>query len=187
MKKIIIIFIIALLLPALAACTGGESRSDTAPPPPAGEAPVTSPETEEAPEPEPVASPPSVDAEEATISVDYATDELLGQFEIVIHNHTDEEYYERVVFSTSAGVKGFRFIEVDFREEDGEIVFFESGVLYSIDELLPEMAFVVPVEFFGSIPSRGIAYTDGNSAAKYFCVAQSGEDGSLFLVEFFGD
>jgi len=96
----------------------------------------------------------------------------------------DEEGYQRIVFTTSAVVTDFRFIEVGYNSDGPTIEFFESSVLYSIDELLPEKPLVVTWMEWGLIPHRGISYIDENSTRKFFSINLSGYDGSLLLVEF---
>ena len=119
------------------------------------------------------------------VNVDYATDELLSEYDSFDEfTEFEDEGYQKIIFITNIVVKDFRFIEVGYKEENTNIVFFENKVSYSLDELSPEKPLVVTWMEQGSIPHRGISFIDENNTTRYFYVAMSGEDGSLFLVEF---
>ena len=124
-------------------------------------------------------------AEQALVSVDYATDELLSTYDSCAEFiEFEDEGYQKIIFTTNIPVKDFRFIAVDYKEENTNIVFFESEVLFSLKELTPEEPFVVTWMEWGSTPHRGISFIDETDATRYFYIAMSGEDSSLLLVEF---
>lgn len=125
------------------------------------------------------------EAEKALVSVDYATDELLGKYDSFAEFiEFEDEDYQKIIFTTNIAVKDFRFIEIGFEAEDTDVTFFENNVLYSLAELLPTKPFVVTWMEWGSIPHRGISFIDETDTTRYFYIAMSGEDGSLLLVEF---
>jgi hypothetical protein len=120
--------------------------------------------------------------EELIVRVDYATDELINKYDAV--EEFEEAGFQKIIFTTNRAVKNFRFIEISYQEEDGNIKFIENKVLYSIDELLQERPFVVTWMEQGAIPHRGVAFDDESGTTRHFYLSMSGEDGSLLLVEF---
>ena len=120
--------------------------------------------------------------EELIISVEYATDELINKYDAV--EEFEEAGFQKIIFTTNLAVKNFRFIEISSREEDGNIKFYESKVLYSLDEFVPEKPFVVTWMEQGAIPHRGVALDDESGTTRHFYLSMSGEDGSVLLVEF---
>ena len=126
---------------------------------------------------------PQDGALEVVISVDFAPDEISGEYHFA--EESDEfGILSRVMFTTNTAAKNFKFIVVGYREYGDEIKFFEEDVLYSLDELTPEKPLVVMWLEQGTIPQRGISFTDENNNTRYFYLSQSGNDGSLFLAEF---
>lgn len=121
---------------------------------------------------------------EISLSVDYATDELLAEFDSYIDKYVEYEYAEKVIFKTNTKITNFRFIEVRYKEEGEGIKFYENAVLYSIGEFMPEQPLVVAIDFPGVLPTKGISFIDENNITRHLYVAMSGENGSLSLVEF---
>ena len=157
-NKCILAFILALLLLTLTAC----------PKPPVQKDPV---------EDDPV-------QEDAVLSVDFATEEALSKYDSYIDKYVEAEYVLKVLISTNTMIKEFRFFELGYREEGEDIVFFEDSLLFALDELTADKPLVVGVSFPGVLPTKGFSYVDTTKATKSFCIAESGEDGSLFLLEF---
>lgn len=123
--------------------------------------------------------------EKAQISVANATAELLGEYDVYSEFiDFEDEYSQRVVFTTNTEVKDFNYIEISFKEIGDNIAFFESKILYSLAELTPEQPFVLNWLAAGTIPQRGITFLDENGDKQYFYLTTSGKDGSLMLVEF---
>ncbi|MCD7813122.1 MAG: hypothetical protein LUH20_03550 [Lachnospiraceae bacterium] len=56
--------------------------------------------------------------------------------------------------------------------------------LYTLSELLPGMAFVAGVEFYGDMTGYGISFTDENGFERSFAVHVSGRNGELLLDEY---
>lgn len=127
---------------------------------------------------DPVVSEP----EELIVSVDYVTDELINKYDAV--EEFDEAGDQKIIFTTNLAVKNFRFIEIGYQEDDGNIKFFENKALFSLDEFLPEKPFVVTWMEQGAMPHRGIAFDDESGTTWHFFISMSGEDGSVLLVEF---
>lgn len=133
----------------------------------------------------PTPDPLPPEADKVLVSVDYVTDELLNQYDSFLEFvEFEDENYQKIVFTTNVPAKDFKFIEIDFSEEDGDIVFFEKEVLYSLDELTAEKPFLVDWIPWGAIPHRGISFVDEKGDTRYFSIIMSGEDGSLYLDEF---
>ncbi len=133
---------------------------------------------------EKVAEPPQK-TEEARLSINLATGELLSTYDSLAEFiEFDDEGYQRILITSNVAVKDFKFIEVGFEERDSSIVFLENEVLYSLEELTPQEPFLVTWMEWGSIPHRGISFTDETGKTRYFYIGMSGEDGSLFLTEF---
>lgn len=59
-----------------------------------------------------------------------------------------------------------------------------SEVLYTMDELDPDRAFLAQVVFWGDMTTYGISFTDADGAVRHFAVSISGKDGSLICQEY---
>ncbi len=59
-----------------------------------------------------------------------------------------------------------------------------SEVLYTMDELDPDHAFLAQVVFWGDMTTYGISFTDADGAQRHFAVSISGKDGSLVCIEY---
>ncbi|MCL1896056.1 MAG: hypothetical protein FWG03_05870 [Clostridiales bacterium] len=205
--KILFAIFAALLLMVAAACTNpattdNNASGTTGPDTPAGAEDGTT----EAPEPtepggpsepsdstDPAGQPAEGAAElpgqdpssaDAFVSVDFATDELMDGFEMHIVDRSATEGTIRVIIMPAVTLKDFKFTEIGVREDDPGNMLYEKTVIYSTDELTPEWPFVVGIDFFGTFPTRGISFVDGNNVTRHFAIAESGNDGSLFLIEF---
>ena len=90
----------------------------------------------------------------------------------------------QVVFTTAYPVYNFRILALSLTnmDEKGKPVY-SIMENYAQDRLLPEHPLQVSLSFTGSVPNNGIAYTDGQGAARYFALEISGMDGSLMLNE----
>lgn len=174
-SKTVILFLLLILVFTAAGCKANTEPSVT--PETLPSAPAASP-SDSAPDVEPTIEPAAV------ISVDYATDELLADFDAYDVVAEPEAGAQKIIFTTSAAVKNFRFITIGYEEVNEELCFFEEKELYSQPELTPERPMVVTWMEQGTIPHRAIAYVDESGTEKYFYIAMSGEDGSVFISEF---
>lgn len=140
------------------------------------------PEVEEVSEPSKSTTSPG---EKVLISVDYATDELLSQYDSFAEFiEFEDENPQKIIFTTNIPVRDFGFIEVAYKDQDMNVTFFENQLLYSLEELSPTKPFLVTWIEQGALPHRGISFIDETDRTRYFYIAMSGEDGSLLLVEF---
>ena len=136
-----------------------------------------------APPSEPPASSSQAQPEDVIISIDYATDKVLsGYASYEEFDEFDGGDYPRIVISTNMPLRDFTYIDVGIREEGADIVLYENAMLDWVDELTPERPFVATWMERGSIPHRGISYTDEYGSIKYYAISMSGEDGSLLLT-----
>lgn len=125
----------------------------------------------------------------ATVTLDYASDELLAQKdEYDKYDDTDSEYRVNAVFTTNIAVNGFKYVSLKYDDSssaNGDITFRVEKALYTQNKLTPEKALVITMLLDGAIPNRGISYIDGNGTARYFTISMSGLDDSLMLTEFY--
>ena len=177
--KFIFITVIALAMLLFAGCKSNADPETT----PAPEAPSADP-AEPSAKPEPTAEP---DVKNATISVEIASDELLGQYSTFeeFSEFDESEEQQRIIFTTDTPVKDFKFISVEFEEIDQNIVYKPGEELFAAKEFSPESPVVVAWTEVGLIPNRGISYVDSDGITRYFTILQSGEDGSVLIDEFY--
>jgi len=171
MKKIIsILLALLLLVGTFAACTEAAEPEITPSP-----TPVETPEPEETP-------PPAAEGvTSANVQIHLATDELLTQFSSLNEFiEFDEAGHQRIVITTEAPLLDFSFVELDFDES------FTSAypiILHYQEQLRPEAPFMVTWIHWGTIPHRGILFTDLENQQRLFAIHQSGYDGALVLEE----
>lgn len=97
-----------------------------------------------------------------------------------------DEYEEQaqVVLMAKREVKDFKVLALEFvsANDDGEIVF-DKKEIYTSKNLSPKRPLLLRMTFFGTIPSYGISYVDGDGETKTFGISESGKDGSLQLID----
>ena len=173
--KLLLLTLAASALLLFAGCKAETEPLVTPEPDPA--APVTDPGA-------PVSDP---EAEAAHVSVAIASPELLGGFadyeEFSEFAQSGEEP-QKLIFTTDAPVKDFKFFTADFDEVDENIVFKVGEELFAAEKFTPESPVVIAWMDIGLIPNRGISYVDADGTTKYFTITQSGNDGSILLIEF---
>jgi len=131
---------------------------------------------------------PAISAtDDVCVRVDYATDALLGQY--ASYDEFDEsenlDYQVKVIFTTSAPVRDFKFLAGGYVEgENDSFGFVVSSVLYAADTVSPDKPLVVGTVFHGDFPTRGISFVDENNTTRTFALGMSGKDGSLVLIEY---
>ena len=82
-------------------------------------------------------------------------------------------------------VRNFAFIEVSIGQEgEDSIYLYANQQLHLIDELSPEMPFVVRTFIGCGIPTRGISFLDENDEQRYFLLSTCGLDGSIVLMPY---
>ena len=127
-----------------------------------------------------------VEPDENFISADYATEELLAQYESYeeFDESEDTENQVKVLFEISTTVKDFRLLMIHLESgEDDSLNFCVHKTCYSKDTISPEKPLVVGTIFEGSFPTRAISFVDDNNKTRYFDLSMSGEDGSIILIE----
>ena len=80
-------------------------------------------------------------------------------------------------------VTDFHYFTVDFREEGDQIVFIRGEDLYTADTLSAERPLLLWIPFVETIPNRGVSYVDADGTLCQFTLVESGEDGSILLME----
>ena len=99
------------------------------------------------------------------------------------YTEINEPDTQKIVITTDKTVIEFHFVEIDFDYFDGSDTVLAT-ILHSAGELSPEKPFVVNWAQRGSIPHRGVVFLDeGAKANRLLIISESGEDGSLILVE----
>jgi hypothetical protein len=185
MKKVLALTLLLML--SLAACNDNNNNADSNTNAP----PTTALELATPSEP-PIRSKPAAPSEttvtsiseKVSVSVDYAPDEISGEYDFFEDEYGDYET-ERIMFRTNTAVKDFSFIEIGFIEKDTDLKYYKSrSSLYSMNEFLPEKPLVVTWLEQGLMPHRGISFVDENDKTRYFYLSKSGEDNSLLLIEF---
>ncbi|MCL2378034.1 MAG: hypothetical protein FWC77_02805 [Defluviitaleaceae bacterium] len=91
-----------------------------------------------------------------------------------------------VAIWADAPLRDFRLIEVligDVEQDEEEKIYLYPGeTLSSVDELPPNMPFILREAIGGAtIPTRGIEFLDENGVRRYFLLSFSGVDGSVGL------
>jgi len=196
MKKIISLLLILLLVGAFAACT--DTPEPVVPAPPTEPIDIAPPGLEPLPEPELPPSPerPVPGVTGANIRVQYVPDAVWDQFEDqpdfadlsqfdsyheLVTNY--DSPYVRVVITTEQPLSQFRFVEVAQMGDDTWEAL-EMTILYSLDELTPEVPFVAQVAFLCFTSNRGIIFWDeAYGRDRFFVIHSSGYDGTLMLFE----
>lgn len=113
--------------------------------------------------------------------------------EEALHNFTsydtftadESEYQVKLLISSSHPLKNFNFLRltIDGVDDTGNLNT-TTGSIYHIDTLMPDRPLVVAMTFYGDLPSYGISFEDESGQMKSYYITQSGQDGSLMLIEF---
>jgi len=160
--------------------------------------PVSEPEDP----PELVPSPETPGLTSANVRVLYVDDGIIWQhrpdmlFDLskVEHYHefVNEEWKDlaRVVFTTEATVREFSFLDITWNENfswddsDGsERLYIVRDVLYTLDELTPEIPLVVTGANLGcAAAANGFSFVDETGTARYFALLEGMEDWEGFLM-----
>ena len=94
------------------------------------------------------------------------------------------EYAVKLVISATSPIKDIRILELSGPDiNSAEEVFFKAKELYKIEELTQGKPLLISVEFPGTIPPRGIAYTDTDGSQQVYAIIESGYDSSHQLSE----
>jgi len=121
------------------------------------------------------------------------------QPELVFDLDRVEKYHEfvireglRIVFTTEATVRDFRFLSVMFNDKysrenpvESERLYIVENVLYTLDELTPKIPLVITgIDWGGAVPINGFSFVvDGE--IRYFAFGASGSDEEVLVyIEF---
>ncbi len=124
----------------------------------------------------------------AAIEITPATDELLAQYASCDEIDASwDEYGVKLLLTTDRTLRDFNLFSLIWDEAAGKLVVpAEGSELYraaELAELTPDKPLVVWVSFPGVFPTVGFSFTDADGAFKSFHIIQSGEDGSVLLLE----
>jgi hypothetical protein len=89
----------------------------------------------------------------------------------------------QLVFSADHTLWNFQVLSIFFKEMDGSRPVYQMDTLYRLDALTPEKPLLVETVFIGDIPNNAVSYVDNSGMTRVYAVGQSGEDGSLQLIE----
>ena len=111
----------------------------------------------------------------------------LDQIEIY-HEFIRWEDGFRIIFTTEATVQDFRFLSINWNENfyrEDERLYSVLDVLYSLDELTPEMPFVVTGASLGCVlAGNGFSFVDEKGTIRYYSFLVDAFLG-LFVIEEF--
>ena len=114
----------------------------------------------------------------APIYADYAQ-ESFNAYHAYWSDETD--YITAIGFTPGEKLIDVKFGLLDWFETESWQM---SEVLYTMDELDPDRAFLAQVVFWGDMTTYGISFTDADGAVRHFTVSISGKDGSLICQEY---
>ena len=173
MKRILsVLLALLLLIASLAACSEAAEPEE-----------ALSPVETEIPEPEevPPPAPPPVAAgvTAANIQVQFATEELLAQFDSIheVVGFDEGADYARIAITTDLPVQRIGFYEFGL---DDNLTIEWTRTLYFIQELSPEIPFVV-TWMPGMVPQRGISLLDGEQERAF--IINLSDDNLLYFHE----
>ncbi len=119
------------------------------------------------------------------VFADYATEELLSQYES--YNEfgvPQDDYAQRILITANTALTNFKFLDISFNEADTNTLrFIENKALYLIPNFTKDLPLVVWVSFPGVLPTRAISFIDQTGATKVYAIGTSGLDGSVVLSE----
>lgn len=85
----------------------------------------------------------------------------------------------QIALRATEALRDVTFYSMEFAGDDYQA----AELLYSIDEMQPDMPLVIDVEFPGDMTMYGLHFTDSNGAAHTCCIYISGRNGALILTE----
>lgn len=114
----------------------------------------------------------------APIYADYAPEDF-NAYHAFWSDETD--YITAIGFTASQTLTDVRFGLLDWFETESWQM---SEVLYTMEEMDPDHAFLAHVVFWGDMTTYGISFTDEQGEARHYAVSISGKDGSLVCTEY---
>ena len=114
----------------------------------------------------------------APIYADYAEEDF-NAYHAYWCDETD--YITAIGFTPAEKLTDVKFGLLDWFETESWQM---AEVLYTMDELDPDRAFLAQVVFWGDMTTYGISFTDADGQARHYAVSISGKDGSLVCTEY---
>lgn len=114
----------------------------------------------------------------APIYADYA-EESFNAYHAYWSDETD--YITSIGFTPAEKLTDVKFGLLDWFETESWQM---SEVLYTMDEMDPDRAFLAQVVFWGDMTTYGISFTDVDGEARHYAIMVSGKDGSLVCTEY---
>lgn len=114
----------------------------------------------------------------APIYADYAAEDF-NAYHAYWSDETD--YITAIGFTPGETLTDVKFGLLDWFETERWQM---TQVLYTMDELDPDHAFLAQVVFWGDMTTYGISFTDADGAERHYAVSISGKDGSLLCTEY---
>ena len=114
----------------------------------------------------------------APIYADYAA-ESFNAYHAYWSDETD--YITAIGFTPAEKLTDVQFGLLDWFETESWQM---AEVLYTMDELDPDHAFLAQVVFWGDMTTYGISFTDADGQPRHYAVSISGKDGSLVCTEY---
>ena len=114
----------------------------------------------------------------APIHADYAEEDF-NAFHAYWSEETD--YITSIGFTPTEKLTDVQFGLLDWFETESWQM---AEVLYTMDELDGDHAFLAQVVFWGDMTTYGISFTDADGAERHYAVSISGRDGSLVCAEY---
>ena len=117
----------------------------------------------------------------APIYADYAQ-ESFNAYHAYWSDETD--YITSISFTPAERLTDVEFGLLDWFETESWQM---AEVLYTMEELDPDHAFLAQVAFWGDMTTYGIRFTDADGEVRHYAVSISGKDGSLICAEYKGE
>ena len=100
-----------------------------------------------------------------------------------VPNNADE--YQKIVYFAEEDVTDFKILSVEYEGYDENYQeIYSANELYNVGDFKKGQAMLAGLITFEYMPRNGISYVDKAGKERRFYVTQSGEDGSVMLVEF---
>jgi hypothetical protein len=115
--------------------------------------------------------------EKAVLTAGFTTLDFLQGREYHACMADSGEYSVRIAFYPKEKLKEFTFLSMELGGDKMTV----NEMLFSLDELTPEMPFVASVSFPGDMTTYAISFEDSLGNVYYYSIYISGRDGSLVL------
>ncbi len=104
-------------------------------------------------------------------TAEYAEKDFLENTDSYVSYEDKKEDYDKIVYKTVGKVTELKFLSIEPVDTDKDYGRFRiTKVLYTLDELTPELALVAETAFADVYPKRGISFVDEFGVTRYFTV-----------------